>query len=206
MGGEYCIIHGLRSSRQFQPFIIMNLRPLVLMALLPLAGCGLIYKQNIQQGNALEQDELDELYIGMNQRQVLFVLGTPSVRDPFQPDRWDYVQTFSRRGGEMVQRTVTLRFEDGLLAQIQGQEDPFASSTSGGKGHTSTVASFVKQPKPEGSPQDASISEAQEEVLGTKPDIGTVEDRGSSQRDYKKDQDVLDQTPKDGPMGPDIDG
>src|SRR5210317_2620743 len=81
-------------------------------------GCNLIYKQNIQQGNALEQDELDELYIGMNQRQVLFVLGTPSIKDPFQPDRWDYVQTFSRRGGEMVQRTVTLRFEDGLLSDI----------------------------------------------------------------------------------------
>ena len=72
-------------------------------------GCNLIYKQNIQQGNAIEQDDLDELYIGMNQRQVLFVLGTPSVQDPFHQDRWDYVQTFSRRGGAMVQRTVTLR-------------------------------------------------------------------------------------------------
>ena len=75
------------------------------------AGCGLIYKQNIQQGNAIEQDDLDELYIGMNQRQVLFVLGTPSVKDPFHDERWDYVQTFSRRGNPMVQRTITLRFE-----------------------------------------------------------------------------------------------
>ena len=30
------------------------------------------YKQNIQQGNALEQEDLDELYIGMNKRQVSF--------------------------------------------------------------------------------------------------------------------------------------
>ena len=52
-------------------------------------GCGLIYKQNIQQGNAIEQDDLDELYIGMNQRQVLFVLGTPSVKEPFSQNRWD---------------------------------------------------------------------------------------------------------------------
>ena len=102
----------------------------VFLVLLSSAGCGLIYKQNIQQGNALEQDELDELYIGMNQRQVLFVLGTPSIKDPFQPDRWDYVQTFSRRGGDIVQRTVTLRFEDGLLSEIIGQNDPFAASGS----------------------------------------------------------------------------
>ena len=37
------------------------------------SACGLIYKQNNQQGNTLEQEDLDELYIGMNPRQVLFV-------------------------------------------------------------------------------------------------------------------------------------
>jgi outer membrane protein assembly factor BamE len=179
--------------------------PLLLGFMLAGTGCGLIYKQNIQQGNALEQDELDELYIGMNQRQVLFVLGTPSIRDPFTPDRWDYVQTFSRRGGEPVQRTVTLLFEDGLLAEIVGQEDPFGSEDSGSGSGSGTIASFVK--KPAGSPQDASLEEAEEEVFGTDPDIESIEDRSAEDRDYRRDQDVLDQTPKDGgPMGPDIDG
>lgn len=169
------------------------------------SGCGLIYKQNIQQGNALEQEELDELYIGMNERQVLFVLGTPSIKDPFQPERWDYVQTFSRRGGEPVQRTVTLRFEEGLLAEIQGQQDPFTTSSSGSAGGTGEVASFVK--RPQANPQDASIESAQEEVLGkTDPDIDTVPEPKAEDRDYKRDSEVLDQTPKDGPMGPDIDG
>jgi outer membrane protein assembly factor BamE (lipoprotein component of BamABCDE complex) len=179
------------------------------LVLLSSAGCGLIYKQNIQQGNALEQEELDELYIGMNQRQVLFVLGTPSIKDPFQPDRWDYVQTFSRRGGDIVQRTVTLRFEDDLLSEIVGQSDPFAASGSQVGGLPATrsgsVATFVK--KPDASPQDASLEQAEEEVLGKKdPDIDTVPDRSSDDRDYRKDQDVLDQTPRDGPLGPDIDG
>lgn len=181
----------------------------VFLVLLSSAGCGLIYKQNIQQGNALEQDELDELYIGMNQRQVLFVLGTPSIKDPFQPDRWDYVQTFSRRGGDIVQRTVTLRFEDGLLSEIIGQNDPFAASGSQAgispAARSGAVATFVK--KPDASPQDASLEQAEEEVLGKKdPDINTVPDRESDDRDYRKDQDVLDQTPRDGPLGPDIDG
>ena len=187
----------------------MNRRTLTsllsLLILLAGGGCGLIYKQNIQQGNALEQEELDELYLGMNQRQVLFVLGTPSVRDPFQPDRWDYVQTFSRRGGDMVKRTVTLRFEDGLLAEIVGQENPFATDAGKTTSTPGAVASFVKK-EPSADPQDASIEEAQEEVLGTDPDIDTVRERDAQERDYQRERDVLDQTPKDGPMGPDIDG
>ena len=189
-----------------RPFFLPVALLAILVALLvALPGCGLIYKQNIQQGNALEQDELDELYIGMNQRQVLFVLGTPSIRDPFQPDRWDYVQTFSRRGGEPVQRTVTLLFEDGLLAEILGQQDPFAAPGSEAGRSGGAVASFVKQPG--GSPQDASLEEAEQEVFGAEPDIEGAGERSSDDRDYKRDQDVLDQTPKDGgPMGPDIDG
>lgn len=104
--------------------IIRFLTP-ALAAVLSLSACNLIYKQNVQQGNALEQEDLDELYIGMNRRQVLFVLGTPSVRDPFHQDRWDYVQTYSRRGGPPVQRTVTLLFENDALAEIIGAENPF---------------------------------------------------------------------------------
>ncbi len=176
----------------------------VFLLTLLFSGCGLIYKQSIQQGNAIEQEDLDELYEGMNKRQVLFVLGTPSIRDPFQPDRWDYVQTFSRRGGDMVQRTVTLRFEDDLLQEIIGQSDPFGatsrSTTGGGE-----LASFVKQPDSDSqaSPQDAALESAEEEVLDAQPDIDTIDERTSEDREFQKDMDVLDQTP-DG--SPDIDG
>jgi outer membrane protein assembly factor BamE (lipoprotein component of BamABCDE complex) len=186
----------------------MKFRLPALLLLIPLllasAGCGLIYKQNIQQGNALEQDELDELYIGMNERQVLFVLGTPSIKDPFQPDRWDYVQTFSRRGGDMVKRTVTLRFDNGLLAEIAGQENPFSASSEETSRAPGQLATFVKETPAD--PQDASIEEAEEELLGSDPDIDTIPERDAQDRDYQRERDVLDQTPADGPMGPDIDG
>lgn len=109
-----------------------SLKPLLfgaLLALLACSACTLIYKQNIQQGNALEQKDLDELFLGMNKRQVSFLLGSPSIQDPFHKDRWDYVQTFSRRGGAMVKRTITLRFENDLLTEIQGVDDPMYPST-----------------------------------------------------------------------------
>jgi outer membrane protein assembly factor BamE len=176
-------------------------------------GCNLIYKQNIQQGNAIEQDDLDELYIGMNQRQVLFVLGTPSVKDPFHKERWDYVQTFSRRGGPMVERTVTLKFENDLLTEIIGGMDPFTATSGRTSGGSGEVATFVKKPDaktvvPEGqSPQDASVESVQEEVLkGVDPDIDRINERNAEDRDYQKEQDVLDQTPDHDLTTPDIDG
>jgi outer membrane protein assembly factor BamE len=174
-------------------------------------GCNLIYKQNIQQGNALEQDDLDELYIGMNQRQVLFVLGTPSVKDPFNQNRWDYVQTFSRRGNPMITRTVTLRFEDGLLASIEGENDPFGANSRRVDGDPDEVASFVKKPatgqdSSRESPQDAAIESAEEEVFESQdPDIESINERTSEDREYQRNMELLDQTPNDG-TGPDIDG
>jgi outer membrane protein assembly factor BamE len=177
----------------------------LLSSVLFCSACGLIYKQNIQQGNALEQEDLDELYIGMNPRQVLFVLGTPSVRDPFHQERWDYVQTFSRRGNPPVMRTVTLRFEDGLLAEIVGQNDPFAPTT----GDPDEVASFVKKPQTakKASPQDEALGSAEQEVLDrAKPEIKAIEERSSEDHDYQRSQDVLDQTPDHDLTTPDIDG
>ena len=171
-------------------------------------GCGFIYKQNIQQGNAIEQEDLDELYQGMNKRQVLFVLGTPSVMDPFHQDRWDYVQTFSRRGGNIVKRTVTLRFENDLLTEILGRDEPFGATLDETAGDEDEVATFTKKPESaaQADPQAASIESAEEEALSTDPDIEAIKERTAEDREYRKDMEVLDQTPDDGLSGPDIDG
>ena len=176
------------------------------LTMLVSTGCGLIYKQNVQQGNAIEQDDLDELYEGMNKRQVLFVLGTPSVMDPFHQDRWDYVQTFSRRGSDMVQRTVTLRFEDDVLTKIIGRDDPFSATVDETAGDPDEVALFTKKPEAESDPHEASVDSAEEEVLSPQPDIDYIEERTSEDREYQKDMEVLDQRKDDGLPGPDIDG
>ena len=49
---------------------------IALMAVLTLnTGCNLIYKQNVQQGNAHEQEDLDQVELGMSKRQVAYLLG-----------------------------------------------------------------------------------------------------------------------------------
>ena len=184
----------------------------LVFATLACSGCNLIYTQNIQQGNAIEQDDLDELYIGMNQRQVLFVLGTPSVKDPFHHERWDYVQTFSRRGNPMVQRTITLRFEDGLLADIGGSDSAYHSGAGGVSGDMTEVASFVKKPAKTASsssatdPQDAPPGTAEEDQEeGADLDIDTIQERTSEDTEYEMERDEPDQLPDD-LTPPDTDG
>ncbi len=200
--------------------MIIRLLFCTVFATLVCSGCGLIYKQNIQQGSAIEQEDLDELYEGMNKRQVLFVLGTPSVMDPFNQDRWDYVQTFSRRGNKMVKRTVTLKFENDLLTDIIGRDDPFRATIDETPGDSSEIATFTKKPAgksqadpqvapqadPQADPHAASIDAAAEDALSTDPDIKAIEERTSEEREYQKDMELLDQTPDDGLSGPDIDG
>ena len=97
-----------------------NLLLALACCLLATSACNIIYKQNVQQGNALEQDKLDELKLGMTMNQVAFLLGTPSIRDPFHHDRWDYLSSFSRRGGEPITRLVTLKFENAILREMIG--------------------------------------------------------------------------------------
>ena len=97
---------------------------IALLAVLTLnTGCNLIYKQNVQQGNAHDQEDLDQVELGMSKKQVAYLLGTPAVHDPFHQDRWDYISMLSRRGGEPARRLVTLTFENDLLIATDGIGD-----------------------------------------------------------------------------------
>lgn len=83
-----------------------------------------VYKIDIQQGNIITQEMIDELRPGMTKRQVIFVMGTPLVRDPFQQDRWDYVYSYQPGGGERGQEKVTMYFENDLLTHFTGDFKP----------------------------------------------------------------------------------
>jgi len=96
-------------------------RPLaLLLALASLGGCGIIYKPDVQQGNLLEKQNVAELKPGMTKRQVLALLGSPSVQNPFTPDRWDYVASYQHRGGPVDVRRLTLYFKNDALVRTEG--------------------------------------------------------------------------------------
>ena len=114
---------------------------IALIAVLTLnTGCKLIYKQNVQQGNAHEQEDLDQIQLGMSKKQVAYLLGTPAVADPFHQDRWDYISMLSRRGGEPVRRLVTLTFENDALIATDGIGDSTGGDIKALAGTRSAVA------------------------------------------------------------------
>lgn len=90
------------------------------MLALSLAGCGLVYVPDVQQGNFLDKKEVDQLKPGMTKHQVLVLLGSPSVHTPFNQNRWDYVSTQQRRGRAIKIRTFTLTFNNDTLVRTDG--------------------------------------------------------------------------------------
>lgn len=103
------------------------LRTLTILFTLLVAACNPIYKANVQQGNMLEQDMINELRPGMTKRQVELVLGTPSVSSTFHGNRWDYVYTFRQGRGELEERHLTVFFENDRLVRMEGDWKPDAA-------------------------------------------------------------------------------
>jgi len=90
-----------------------------------LNGCAVIYEQDIQQGNVVTDEMLNNLEIGMSKAEAQYYLGTPLIEDPFHANRWDYFYTFKAgRNDEREQRVITLLFDDfDTLADIKGNAD-----------------------------------------------------------------------------------
>ena len=97
----------------------------IVLVVLFASGCGVLYRQPIYQGNLLDKAAVDQLQEGMDKRQVMTLLGTPSVRDPFHHDRWDYVASRrTGRTGKPVVKNMTLWFENGSLNKWEGEYFP----------------------------------------------------------------------------------
>jgi outer membrane protein assembly factor BamE len=83
-----------------------------------------VYRMTVQQGNIVTEEMVDRLELGMNKRQVQFVLGTPLLTDFFRTDRWDYTYTIQRGHQPMEIRYLTLHFSDDELTRIEGDIRP----------------------------------------------------------------------------------
>ncbi len=98
---------------------------LVLCALFSLSACSLFpppYKIPVAQGNIISKDQLSQVKVGMTQSQVIYLLGTPMVRDIFKPDIWHYLYTIKYTNTDTPKSYtshLTLIFKDGTLNKIE---------------------------------------------------------------------------------------
>lgn len=108
----------------------LMLSSLTLVGLFALAGCSFpgVYKVDIQQGNVVTQDMIDQLRPGMTRSQVRFIMGSPLITDTFHASRWDYLYSIEPGGGQRQQERISLAFnENDQLAGLAGDFRPGVS-------------------------------------------------------------------------------
>jgi outer membrane protein assembly factor BamE len=97
---------------------------LIILSLFLLTACKhdipFAYKMDIQQGNMLEPEDVEQIKVGMSKAQVDHILGMPISRDTFKQDRWDYVYSLKKNHEPIEQRHLTLYFDrQGLVERIE---------------------------------------------------------------------------------------
>ncbi len=83
-----------------------------------------VYTLEIQQGNMIDQDMIDQLKPTMSKRQVLYIMGSPMLVDFFHQKRWDYLYSKQTDGDEREQKRISWFFDGDLLTGVQGDFKP----------------------------------------------------------------------------------
>lgn len=120
---------------------------LAICALLSLASCGNnfgfpgVYRINVEQGNVVTDEMVEQLRPGLNRRQVRYIMGTPLVEDAFHSDRWDY-RYLLRNGNETLSTTqLTLWFDGDELIRAEGPDAPTWGEPQSEESDSEAVAS-----------------------------------------------------------------
>lgn len=97
---------------------------IILFFMIFVSGCSqlnkLIYKPDINQGNYLSDSEVSKIHKGMSQKEVIAILGSPMLDDPFGTQTWFYI--FRQQTGHQnaTQQSLILEFDkSGQLIDIK---------------------------------------------------------------------------------------
>lgn len=69
----------------------------LLCSILLLNGCQWfkVYTIDLPQGTPITYQSAQKIQVGMSQEQVLYLLGSPALRDTLAPNRWDYIYDYT---------------------------------------------------------------------------------------------------------------
>ncbi len=83
-----------------------------------------VYRLDIDQGNIVTQEMVDQLELGMSRSQVEYVMGSPLIKDSFNPDRWDYIYRLRKNGNPAENHTLSAYFNGDTLVKIVTDVQP----------------------------------------------------------------------------------
>jgi len=97
---------------------------ILVLCLFGLTACIKPFQPPVQQGNIINNSSLKEIRYGMTKQEVLYILGTPMITDPFNEERWDYFYSRKDRNkNQTTTRLVTAMFKDNKLVELKGDVD-----------------------------------------------------------------------------------
>ncbi len=97
-----------------------------------LVGCSTlgVYKVDIPQGTPLTQEQASKIQVRMSHQQLRFLLCSPTVSDPLNPLRWDYIYnytpgTYAKKAKIPAAQGQHLKIyfnQSGIVERIEGLE------------------------------------------------------------------------------------
>lgn len=110
------------------------LYPVAVSAVLSLSACSIfgVYTIDLPQGTPITKSQAQNIRPGMTKDQVLYLIGSPALRDTLEPNRWDYIYdytpgTYGIRDGKEVVRNASqhliIYFDNAdVVTRIEGLE------------------------------------------------------------------------------------
>jgi outer membrane protein assembly factor BamE len=112
----------------------LSLLTLGMAAVLTLSGCSAfrVYTIDLPQGTPLTAAQAAQVQVGMSANQVLYILGSPALKDTLAPNRWDYIYDYTagtdgRRKGKAdiknASQYLSIYFNNqGQVVRIDGRD------------------------------------------------------------------------------------
>lgn len=77
------------------------------------------HKIEIQQGNLLPLEAVEQVVEGMSRNEVVSLLGEPVASNYFNSEQWDYIFSINSSGDDPEAKTLILKFENDRVTSIE---------------------------------------------------------------------------------------
>lgn len=105
----------------------------LLIAMTVLSGCSVfrVYTIDLPQGTPITHAQASQIQVGMTADQVLYLLGSPALRDTLNPNRFDYLYDYTagtdgkkakKPNVKNASQYMSIYFENGQVVRITGRE------------------------------------------------------------------------------------
>ncbi len=100
------------------------MKKLLFLTFLVTLATACVYTPSIQQGNILQQEEVNKIKPGMTRSQIAYILGKPALNTNLEDNTWYYLYYLEPSRGESRSKRLILHFAGDELERMEGTIKP----------------------------------------------------------------------------------